>query len=129
MACIIWSRFRMKAASSIATHPVTVQPLRFAPSVDDGKANTREPFENFTPSKDDLNVIALSVRTSTALANYMHFMIISDAAFAPVDMQSERPFYVDSALCTSMPPRQKLIPACLADSQIFRLAGLQKKDF
>ena len=63
------SKLRMNAASSIATHPVTVHPLRLAPSVDDGKAKTREPFENFTPSKDDLNVIALSVKTSTALAN------------------------------------------------------------
>ena len=59
----------MNAASSIATHPVTVQPLRFAPSVDDGSANTREPFENFTPSNDDLNVSCPSVRTSTAFAN------------------------------------------------------------
>lgn len=59
----------MNAASSIATHPVTVQPLRFAPSVDDGRANTLEPFENFTPSKDDLNVSCPSVNTSTALAN------------------------------------------------------------
>ena len=63
------SKFLMNAASSIATHPVTVQPLRLAPSVDDGRANTLEPFENFTPSKDDLKVIALSVRTSTAFAN------------------------------------------------------------
>ena len=119
----------MNAASSIATHPVTVQPLRFAPSVEDGKARTREPFENFTPSKDDLNVMAPSVNTSTALANYMHFMIISDAAFAPVDMQSERPFYVDSAECVNMPARQKLFPTCLEASQIFRLDGLEKKDF
>lgn len=59
----------MNAASSIATQPVTVQPLRLAPSVDDGKAKTLEPFENLTPSKDDLNVIALSVSTSTAFAN------------------------------------------------------------
>ena len=63
------SKFLMNAASSIATHPVTVQPLRFAPSVEEGRAKTLEPFENFTPSKDDLNVIALSVRTSTAFAN------------------------------------------------------------
>ena len=59
----------------------------------------------------------------------MHFIIISDAALAPVDMQSERPFYVDNAECTSMPARQKLFPICLEDIQIFRLAGLQKKDF
>ena len=63
------SKFLMNAASSIATQPVTVQPLRLAPSVEEGRANTREPFENFTPSKDDLKVIALSVRTSTAFAN------------------------------------------------------------
>ena len=126
---MIASKLRMNAASSIATHPVTVQPLRLAPSVEEGRAKTREPFENLTPSKDDLNVIALSVKTSTALANQMHFMIISDAALAPVDMQSERPFQVDNAECTSMPARQKLLPTCLEDSQIFRLAGLQKKDF
>ena len=59
----------MNAASSIATQPVTVQPLRLAPSVEEGRAKTREPFENLTPSKDDLNVMAPSVRTSTALAN------------------------------------------------------------
>lgn len=59
----------------------------------------------------------------------MHFMIISDAAFAPVDMQSERPFYVDNAECVNMPARQKLLPTYLEDNQIFRLAGLQKKDF
>ena len=59
----------------------------------------------------------------------MHFMIISDAALAPVDMQSERPFYVDNAVCTNMPARQKLFPHYLPDSHIFRLAGLQKKDF
>ena len=123
------SKLRMNAASSIATQPVTVQPLRLAPSVEEGRANTREPFENLTPSNEDLNVIALSVRTSTALANCMHFIIISDAALAPVDMQSERPFYVDNAECTSMPARQKLFPTYLEDSQIFRLAGLQKKDF
>ena len=69
IACMIASKLRMNAASSIATHPVTVQPLRLAPSVEEGKAKTREPFENFTPSNDDLNVIALSVKTSTALAN------------------------------------------------------------
>lgn len=69
IACMILSKFLMNAASSIATQPVTVQPLRLAPSVDDGKARTREPFENLTPSKDDLNVMAPSVRTSTALAN------------------------------------------------------------
>ena len=69
IACMIASKLRMNAASSIATHPVTVQPLRLAPSVEDGRAKTLEPFENFTPSKDDLNVIALSVKTSTALAN------------------------------------------------------------
>lgn len=63
------SKFLMNAASSIATHPVTVQPLRFAPSVEEGRASTLDPFENFTPSKDDLNAIALSVRTSTAFAN------------------------------------------------------------
>lgn len=119
----------MNAASSIATHPVTVQPLRLAPSVEDGSAMTLEPFENLTLSNEDLNVSCPSVRTSTALANWMHFIIISDAAFAPVDMQSERPSYVDNAECTNMPPRQKLFPAYLADSQIFRLAGLQKKDF
>ena len=123
------SKLRMNAASSIATQPVTVQPLRLAPSVEEGRANTLDPFENLTPSKDDLKVIALSVRTSTALANQMHFIIISDAALAPVDMQSERPFYVDNAECTSMPARQKLFPTYLEDSQIFRLAGLQKKDF
>ena len=66
---MIASKLRMNAASSIATQPVTVQPLRFAPSVEDGRAKTREPFENLTPSNEDLNVIALSVRTSTALAN------------------------------------------------------------
>lgn len=59
----------------------------------------------------------------------MHFMIISDAALAPVDMQSERPFYVDNAVCVNIPARQKLLPTCLEDNQIFRLAGLQKKDF
>lgn len=69
MACMMLSKLRMNAASSIATQPVTVQPLRLAPSVEDGKAKTREPLENFTPSKDDLNVMAPSVRTSTALAN------------------------------------------------------------
>lgn len=63
------SRFLMKAASSMATHPVTVQPLRLAPSVEEGRAKTLEPFENLTPSNEDLNVIALSVKTSTALAN------------------------------------------------------------
>ena len=63
------SRFLMNAASSIATHPVTVQPLRLAPSVEDGRAKTLEPFENLTPSKDDLKVMLLSVKTSTALAN------------------------------------------------------------
>ena len=126
---MIASKLRMNAASSIATQPVTVQPLRLAPSVEEGRANTREPFENFTPSNEDLNVIALSVKTSTALANQMHFIIISDAALAPVDMQSERPFYVDNAECTSMPARQKDFPTYLEDSQIFRLAGLQKKDF
>lgn len=57
------SRLRMNAASSIATHPVTVQPLRLAPSVEEGKASTLEPFENFTPSNEDLNVMAPSVRT------------------------------------------------------------------
>lgn len=119
----------MNAASSIATHPVTVQPLRLAPSVEDGSARTLEPFENLTPSNEALNVIAPSVKTSTALANYMHFTIISDAALAPVDMQSESPFLVDNAVCTSMPARQKLFPDYLADSHIFRLAGLQKKDF
>ena len=123
------SKFLMNAASSIATQPVTVQPLRLAPSVEEGRANTREPFENFTPSKDDLNVIALSVKTSTALANQMHFIIISDAALAPVDMQSESPLSCLRAECTSMPARQKLLPHYLPDSQIFRLAGLQKKDF
>lgn len=56
-------------------------------------------------------------------------MIISDAALAPVDMQSERPFYVDNAVCVNIPARQKLLPTCLEDNQIFRLAGLQKKDF
>lgn len=66
---MILSKFLMNAASSIATQPVTVQPLRLAPSVDEGKARTREPFENLTPSKDDLKVMAPSVRTSTALAN------------------------------------------------------------
>lgn len=123
------SRFLMNAASSIATQPVTVQPLKLAPSVEDGRARTLEPFENLTPSNDDLNAIALSVKTSTALANCMHFIIISDAAFAPVEMQSESPFYVDNAVCTSMPARQKVFPTYLADSHIFRLAGLQKKDF
>ena len=59
----------------------------------------------------------------------MHFMIISDAALAPVDMQSERPFYVDNAECVSMPARQKLFPNYLEASQIFRLDGLEKKDF
>ena len=126
---MIASKLRMNAASSIATHPVTVQPLRLAPSVEEGRAKTLEPFENLTPSNEDLNVMAPSVRTSTALANWMHFIIISDAALAPVDMQSERPFYVDSALCTNIPPRQKLLPTCLEDIHIFRLAGLQKKDF
>ena len=126
---MIASKLRMNAASSIATQPVTVQPLRLAPSVEEGRAKTRDPFENLTPSKDDLNVIALSVKTSTALANQMHFIIISDAALAPVDMQSESPFYVDNAECTSMPARQKDFPTYLEDSQIFRLAGLQKKDF
>ena len=63
------SKLRMNAASSIATQPVTVQPLRLAPSVEEGRAKTREPFENLTPSKDDLKVMAPSVRTSTALAN------------------------------------------------------------
>ena len=66
---MIASKLRMNAASSIATQPVTVQPLRLAPSVEEGRAKTLEPFENFTPSKEDLNVIALSVKTSTALAN------------------------------------------------------------
>ena len=126
---MIASKLRMNAASSIATQPVTVQPLRLAPSVEEGKAKTLEPFENFTPSNDDLNVIALSVKTSTALANQMHFIIISDAALAPVDMQSERPFFVDNAPWTNMPARQKLLPVWREASQIFRLAGLQKKDF
>lgn len=66
---MIASKLRMNAASSIATQPVTVQPRRLAPSVEEGRANTLEPFENLTPSNEDLNVIALSVKTSTALAN------------------------------------------------------------
>ena len=126
---MIASKLRMNAASSIATHPVTVQPLRLAPSVEEGRAKTLEPFENLTPSNEDLNVMALSVKTSTALANQMHFIITSDAALAPVDMQSESPFYIDNAECVSMPARQKLLPHCLEASHIFRLAGLQKKDF
>ena len=59
----------------------------------------------------------------------MHFIIISDAGLAPVDIQSEMPFYVDNAECTSMPARQNDFPTYLEDSRIFRLAGLQKKDF
>ena len=59
----------------------------------------------------------------------MHFMIISDAALAPVDMQRERPFFVDNAVCTNIPARQNVFPTYLEDSHIFRLAGLQKKDF
>ena len=126
---MIASKLRMNAASSIATHPVTVQPLRLAPSVEEGRAKTLEPFENFTPSNEDLNVMALSVKTSTALANCMHFIIISDAALAPVDMQSESPLSCLRAECTSMPPRQNDFPTYLEASHIFRLAGLQKKDF
>ena len=66
---MIASKLRMNAASSIATQPVTVQPLRLAPSVEEGRANTLEPFENLTPSNEDLKVMAPSVKTSTALAN------------------------------------------------------------
>lgn len=115
------SRFLMNAASSIATHPVTVQPLRLAPSVEDGRASTLEPFENLTPSNDDLNVIALSVKTSTALANCMHFIIISDAALAPVDMQSESPLSCLRAVAQSVNARAHVFPICLEDSQIFLL--------
>ena len=111
----------MNAASSIATQPVTVQPLRLAPSVEEGRARTREPFENLTPSKDDLKVMALSVRTSTALANYMHFMIISDAALAPVDMQSERPLSCLRAVAQSVQASVKVLPTCREDTQIFLL--------
>ena len=126
---MIASKLRMNAASSIATQPVTVQPLKLAPSVDDGKANTLEPFENFTPSKDDLNVIALSVRTSTAFANYMHFMIISDAALAPVDMQSERPLSCLRAVAQSINAIHQVLPSCLPDSQIFLRCGAFRNAF
>ena len=123
------SKFLMNAASSIATHPVTVQPLRLAPSVEEGRAKTLEPFENFTPSKDDLNVIALSVRTSIAFANYMHFIIISDAALAPVDMQSERPLSCLRAVAQSVKARHHVLPTCLEDSQIFLRWGAFKNAF
>ena len=119
----------MNAASSIATQPVTVQPLRLAPSVEEGRANTLDPFENLTPSNEDLNVIALSVKTSTALANCMHFMIISDAALAPVDMQSERPLSCLRAVAQSVNASVHVFPICLEDSQIFLLYGAFRKAF
>ena len=126
---MIASKFRMNAASSIATQPVTVQPLRLAPSVEEGRAKTREPFENLTPSNEDLNVIALSVKTSTALANCMHFMIISDAALAPVDMQSERPLSCLRAVAQSVNASVQVLPIYLEDSQIFLLCGAFKNAF
>lgn len=123
------SKLRMNAASSIATQPVTVQPLRLAPSVEEGRAKTREPFENLTPSNEDLNVIALSVKTSTALANCMHFMIISDAALAPVDMQSDKPLSCLRAVAQSVRASVHVFPICLEDSQIFLLCGAFKNAF
>ena len=123
------SKFLMNAASSIATQPVTVQPLRLAPSVEEGRAKTREPFENLTPSNEDLNVIALSVKTSTALANCMHFMIISDAALAPVDMQSERPLSCLRAVAQSVNASVQVLPIYLEESQIFLLCGAFKNAF
>ena len=44
-------------------------------------------------------------------------------------MQSDNPFCFDNALYTKMPAMQKLFPIYLADIHIFRLDGLQKKDF
>ena len=59
----------------------------------------------------------------------MHFMIISDAALAPVDMQSERPLSCFSAVEHSVAARHHVLPTYLEDSQIFLRCGAFRKAF
>ena len=56
-------------------------------------------------------------------------MIISDAALAPVDMQSERPLSYLRAVAQSINARHHVFPIYLEDSQIFLLCGAFKNAF
>ena len=59
----------------------------------------------------------------------MHCMIISDAALAPVDMQSDRPLSCFRAVAHNISASDHVLPTCLDESQIFLRYGALTKAF
>lgn len=98
------------------------QPLRAA-GFPDGRDMTLEPEENFIESAEAEYEISGS-RMWQASAICAHFLRSSDAARDPVDMQSERPFFLVNAFCIAMNAAVHDLPICLDESQILRFFWL-----
>ena len=93
---------------------------RSAAGFPDGNDIILDPVLNLTQSADASNVIFPFDATFTASATWTHFLIISLAALAPVDMTKESPLGRDNALNELMNAAVNDLPIYLAEIQIFR---------
>lgn len=101
------------------TAPLVDQP-RSAAGFPEGSDIILDPVLNLTQSADASKVIFPFDATLTASATWTHFLIISLAAFAPVDMTKDSPLGLASALNELMNAAVKDLPIYLAEIQIFR---------